>query len=76
MQQNALRFHDEHTELFHLLYPTLILLLESRNIWPLIFSPKRLRLVRILHRTIIINGLVIIRLPIGNILLQSRISFK
>ena len=69
------RFHNYETELLHLLNPCLILLSERWDVWPLISPPQRLRLVRVVDRTIEIYPLVVVCFTTRDVLLQPGITW-
>jgi len=69
-----LRFHQDQPQCLHLLHPRLILLLESRDRWPLILTPNGFGFVRVLYWLVEIEPFVIIGFAVGNILLEPGIT--
>lgn len=67
------RFHDNESEFLHLFHPCLIVLLEPRDGRPLVLSPDWLRLVGVLNGSVEVNPFMVIRLSVGNVLLEPSI---
>lgn len=70
------RLHDSQPESLHLLDPSLVLLPKCGQVRPLVLSPQWLRLIWPLYRPIEVYSLMVVRLSVGDIFLQSRIACR
>ena len=83
MKANS-RLHNNQSKRLHLLNPSIKRLPKSPNtprficafVWPLIFAPHRLALIRVLDRTVEVQPLVVIRFAHRDVLLEALVASR